>query len=146
MPCHPIQALAYLSCLPMSSKLKLLWAAACVCLSLSFFRKSLALACACLVIVSLAGHARADGPLRFKTPAQCTTEGGSKVDIAPGRYIPEPEWQHLDRLYTGLENDVTRLTAENNSYKESGSGVSWYQIAAALTAGFGLGYYLNQRE
>ena len=100
----------------------------------------------CLVIVSLARRAHADGPLKFKTPATCTTEGGSKVDIAPGRYIPEPEWQELDKLYINLEDSVTRLEAEKKSYKESGSSVSWYQIGAALSAGIALGYLIQQQR
>ena len=89
-----------------------------------------------LLVLSLAPRvAGADTSLRFKTPAVCKTEGGSIVNIDPGRYLPEPVWMDLDTDYKVMETRLTRLEAENKSLRQSDKGVSWGWSVAGLAAG-----------
>lgn len=75
--------------------------------------------------------------LRFKTPAVCTTEGGSVVNVSPGRYLPETTWLDLEADYKEKEEALTRLEAENKSLRSDAGSVGWGLglTAAAFVAG-----------
>ena len=84
----------------------------------------------------------ADDPLRFKTPAVCTTKGGSTVEIGPGRYVPEAGWVELDDKWKTMENTITRIEAENKSLKSDDSSVvGWKTATATLIVGILAGRY-----
>lgn len=92
------------------------------------------------------GKALADdtSSLRFKTPATCTTEAGSVVNVTPGRYLPESKWLELDTAYRALEDRVTRAEAEARSLKESDSP-GWKIPALFFAAGIVAGGFALSR-
>lgn len=95
-----------------------------------------------LAITLLSVGVAAGEPLRFKTGAQCVTDGGSDVRIEPGRYIPEDDWTRIDDKRKAVENNNTRLTAENQVYKDSESVLGWKSAMFASLAGLALGAYI----
>lgn len=109
-------------------------------------RARLAGAAAALVILShdAAAEPGLDEPARLRTPARCVTEGGSTVDLAPGRYLPEPVWNDLDAEVRRLQDVTTRLHAENRSLRASAAaGPGWTAVVAvgtALAAGILIGW------
>ena len=94
------------------------------------------------MISLLSVRAAAGEPLRFRTPAQCETEGGSSVRIEPGRFLPEPDWAKLEGDYKKLEDDNTRLIGENKVYIAEESVLGWKSTLAATLAGLALGAYI----
>jgi hypothetical protein len=84
--------------------------------------------------------------LRLLSTARCTTEGGSEIELAPGRYLPEPVWLALDGEARRLQDAETRLGAENRSLRESAR--PRYGTAAlvlgALAAGIAVGWKASQ--
>lgn len=96
---------------------------------------------ATVLVVSFLSSAVHSEPMRFLTPAQCMTEGGAEVNIEPGRYLPESDWERLEKDYKAMENDNTRLVAENKSYKGSQSVLGWKSALGALLIGAALGYW-----
>lgn len=97
---------------------------------------------AALAVTLLANGAAAE-PLRIKTPARIITEGGSDVSVPPGRYIPEPEWLQLDLKVKQIEDDRTRLQAENKVFREE-SGPGWITIGILISA-FAGGIYVGSK-
>lgn len=84
----------------------------------------------------------AQDSLIFTTPAQCTTEGGSKVDLTPGRYLPEQTWEEFDVSFRLQEDTITRLKAENESLKKQDEPlIGWKSALFALGTGIVAGYY-----
>jgi len=108
----------------------------------------LKLSAAVVVLVSLTStHAAADSLLHFKTPAVCKTNGGSTVHILPGRYIPEPEWIRIDEMFKELEDDNTRLKAENASLLEEPPwSPGWKFAIGAFLIGTGAGAYAYNKR
>lgn len=106
-------------------------------------KRSLSLAVALAVSLLALGAAADDFPyLRFKTPATCATEGGSTVKIPVGRFIPEEGWQQLDDEWRQMENNVTRLEAENKHLRDSESPIGWKTSIAASAVGILIGRYV----
>lgn len=107
------------------------------------------LAAACVFLSHRAAAEPAPTPVRLLSAAQCRTEGGTDLQLEPGRYLPEPVWSSLDFEVRRLQTAETRLTAENNEFRRSardGAGV-WSHIVtagAALAAGIGIGLYASR--
>ena len=99
-------------------------------------------ALAVVLVVSLVSATVHSEPMRFKTPAQCTTEGGSDVALPIGRFIPEDDWQELDKKWKDKEDDNTRLTAENKVYVSEQSVLGWKSALAAAALGVAFGGWL----
>ena len=107
--------------------------------------KSFVTAVAIVVPLLLPVTAVAEDSLRFKTPATCTTGGGSVVDISPGRYMPEDVYLEWDARYKAHENAITRLEAENASLKsnvKTESLVGWKTAVGAAMLGVFAGRYV----
>ena len=104
------------------------------------FLLSSAIALALVFPLSLGKALADDTSFRFKTPATCTTEAGSVVNVTPGRYMPESEWLELDVSYKALEDRATRAEAEAMSLKESDSP-GWKLPALFFMAGIAIGGY-----
>jgi hypothetical protein len=81
--------------------------------------------------------------VRLKTPATCTTTGGTVVKTPAGTVLaPPPLWAALDVEMKRLQVAEIRLGAENKSLRESlkKRPAPWYYIAGALTLGFAAGF------
>jgi len=81
-------------------------------------------------------------PTHLKSPTQCRTERGSEVNFPPGYFLPEPTWLRLDNEVRRLQEQETRLTAENNRLREltrSGPGRTLFWVGTGLLAGFAAG-------
>lgn len=105
---------------------------------------------AAVLLALVASAARADespveaGTVRTHSPATCRTDGGTDLRLPAGYFLPEPEFSRLDASLRTLQDDRTRLTAENASLRASASGRSlgWlYALGAGLAAGFVVGAY-----
>jgi hypothetical protein len=61
----------------------------------------------------------------LKSPSQLKTEKGSELKLPPGYFLDEKTWQERDLEMRRLQEQETRLGAENkslrNSLRESGS-------------------------
>lgn len=85
--------------------------------------------------------------LRLKTPSNVRTDGGSDLRLPPGYFLDEPAWGKLDTELRRLQDQETRLEAENQSLRKSAKGVSfgWYALGTAVALGLAGGYYLGSR-
>lgn len=65
--------------------------------------------------------------------------------LLPGRYLEESHWNELDAEFKRLQDQGTRLDAENKSLKDSLSGWSpgWKTLSATLVIGIVAGVYLH---
>lgn len=109
-------------------------------------KRSLSLVVVLVVSLLATSAAAEDFPfLRFKTPAVCTTEGGSTVNIPIGRFIPEESWDQIDTEWQIMEDNTTRLEAENKHLKASESPVGWKTSLAGSIVGILIGRYALKR-
>lgn len=104
-------------------------------------RLSSALAAA--LAVSLLANSAAAEPLRIHTPAHIVTEGGANVPVPPGRYLPEPEWERLDLEVKGIQNENTRLKAENKVFRDE-PGPGWI-VLGVLIGAFAGGVFVGSK-
>lgn len=81
-------------------------------------------------------------PTELATPSEVTTAGGSKLQLPAGFVIVPPDWwAETDREMRRLQEQETRLKAENDSMRKSlrETGLRWYWIGGALATGFAAG-------
>lgn len=97
---------------------------------------------AALLVFPLAGRAEAEEPCaatpcRIKTPSTLKTDGGSELRLPAGVYVVSAvQWAALDAETRRLQEQETRLAAENASLKNDGPGLGTLGlIAAAFAAG-----------
>lgn len=80
-------------------------------------------------------------PVHLQSASTVKTDGGSELRLPPSYCLDEPAWDHLDLKVRGLQEEGTRLRAENASLKKD-SGSSWFgwkSATAALALGIALG-------
>lgn len=88
--------------------------------------------------------------LRMREDTTLTKDNGEQYRLPPGHYYDDPTWEMLDDELKRLQNQETRLTAENESLKKSFEETwkpGWATIFAALLVGAGggiSGYYWYQ--
>jgi hypothetical protein len=85
-------------------------------------------------------------PVHLKSASKVETAKGSKLELPPGYFFDEAEKAALDVELKRLQDQETRLAAENKSLRESADGISfgWYALGSAIVAGFALGYYIGK--
>ena len=71
------------------------------------------LACAAPAYCDEVVVAPGDPPVHVHSGATCRTDGGVDLRLPPGYYLPEQAWDDLDRETRRLQDQETRLTAEN---------------------------------
>jgi len=82
-------------------------------------------------------------PIRLKSPATCTTEAGSTVELPPGVFLSADLWIKLELETQRLQEIEIRLTAENDSLRKSLSVTdSTFTITAAAIAGIIFGKFV----
>jgi hypothetical protein len=89
------------------------------------------------IVLLLSISAAADTPLpnqtdtlHFKSPSRIVTDGGTDLRLPPGYFLPEPVWKTIDLEFRRLQEQETRLTAENQSMRKSlDEGPGWGTVA-----------------
>lgn len=89
-------------------------------------------------------------PIRAHEPAQVCIRGAVPArcaDVPPGVYVPEGRWEALDVEMRRLQDQETRLSAENKSLRESAGSwqPGWYTLTATLLTGLVGGWYLHEK-
>lgn len=85
-------------------------------------------------------------PLHLTTPSHVITQGGSELDLPPGYFLDDEQWSALDTELRRLQDEETRLGAENQSLRASAhSGAPWWAIGAAVVVGAVAGAYAWER-
>ena len=83
--------------------------------------------------------------LHYRKPAKLTTESGSVFDLPPGYTIPEEKYNSLDAELKRLQDQETRLTAENTSLRKSArSSVGWVGVVSAIGLGLTVGVLVGK--
>ncbi len=79
-----------------------------------------------------------DRVLHVKTPFQIISEGGTNIHVPPGYVLNEPQWGSLDTELRRLQDAETRLSAENDSLRDSAGVGPWTWIIGAASAVVGI--------
>lgn len=82
--------------------------------------------------------------VHLKSESHVTTAKGSVLDLPPGYWLDEQTWQDKDAELKKLQEQSTRLTAENTSLKQSADEISfgWKSLSTIAVLAFTGGYLL----
>lgn len=75
----------------------------------------------------------------LKSPSTVETDKGSRVRLPPGYFLDEQSWQERDAELKRLQEQETRLKAENKSLRKSASEYPWVATGAVLVFGVAFG-------
>lgn len=96
------------------------------------FRKAQTVAAAVVVTFLLTATASAQPapadpprPVHFLSPVRVMSDGGADLRRPPGWYVPDAVWDDIDFKVRVLQDDRTRLTAENESLRASADRPGW---------------------
>lgn len=83
--------------------------------------------------------------LHLKRPTTGRTDGGTDLRLPPGYFLDEAKYEAVDDELRILQDERTRLKAENASLRESAKDWSppWWLIATAFAAGTSAGVYVT---
>lgn len=100
---------------------------------------------AVLIVAALASRSAADPILHLKTPSAVHTQGGTDLTLPPGYFLDEPTFADKDAEMRRLQEQETRLNAENQSLRKSAkkSPWDWKVVSAAFAAGCAFTYLLK---
>ena len=59
-----------------------------------------------------------DPPVHVHSPSTCHTDGGTDLRLPPSYIVPEQAWDDLDREMRRLQDQETKLTAENQKLRD----------------------------
>lgn len=94
-----------------------------------------------VAITLFAVRAAAEPPVHLTVPTTVSDGEGHELHLAPGYFLTEETWEALDLEVKRLQDQETRLTAENQVLMEADGGMpSWWWIVAGVVAGAGAGY------
>ena len=87
------------------------------------------------------------GYLRLLSSSSVQTDGGSNLRLPPGYYLDEERWKRLDLRVRELQNDSTRLNAENRALRNSVGGwqPGWKTVLIVLGTGLAGGIHLGSK-
>lgn len=98
-----------------------------------------------LALVLLAPRAAAgegnpcpDPGCRIKSPSTLTTERGSVLKLPPGYFLDEPTFDRRDAELRDAQDRVTRLLAENDSFRKDAAKFSWAPVLGGAITVVGL--------
>lgn len=86
--------------------------------------------------------------LHLKTSSTARTDGGTDLRLPPGYFLDEKKYEAVDDELRILQDERTRLKAENASLRASaddGISFGWYALGTALVLGFAGGYYVSTK-
>lgn len=92
----------------------------------------------------VATRAAAEPPTHVTVPVTCQDDADPphELRLAPGYYLSEDGWDSLDLKVKHLQDQETRLGAENESLRKSARPGWWWWvtgIAAGAAAGYAAG-------
>lgn len=90
-------------------------------------RRKISLCCALAVVLS--AREAAGDIYHVKSPSTLKTEKGSELTLPPGYFLDEQTWQERDLEMRRLQEQETRLVAENKSLRESADFPPWASVA-----------------
>lgn len=103
---------------------------------------------AALVVYLLATRAAAEPApsqhMRMRDPSSLTVKSGRTFELPPGRFIEEELFQKSEAERMKMADAVTRLTAENRSYKTSSKEwrPGWKSLCTAFALGMAYAVYV----
>jgi len=102
---------------------------------------------AALIIVATSRAAADPVHLHMRTPSTVTTEGGTTRQLPPGYFLDEESYSKLDTEVRRLQEQETRLGAENRSLRGTLSSwqPGWLVVVGAVVGGAALGFYVHSK-
>lgn len=78
-----------------------------------------------------------DPGCHIKSPSTLTTERGSILKLPPGYFLDEGTFSRRDAELKTAQNQVTRLTAENESFRKDAEKFSWSPVVGGVISVIG---------
>lgn len=94
---------------------------------------------------AMADTALLDRPIHINSPSELTSEGGTKLKLPPVYILSEGAYKTLDLRLKSLENQETRLNAENKYLKSRANNFHWWFTGSVLFIGIVAGVYVGQK-
>ena len=69
------------------------------------------------------------------SPSTLKTEKGSELKLPPGYFLDEETWMERDAEMRRLQEQESRLRAENLSLRDSADDFPWGKIALGIAVG-----------
>lgn len=95
---------------------------------------------AAVIVALMSNEASGDPIYHIKSPSVITTEKGSELKLPPGYFMDEPTFKDLDLRLKTLEENDTRLRAENQSLRKTADEIPWKVIGSAIAFGVLVGF------
>lgn len=92
-----------------------------------------------LLLTLLAARAESE-TLRLTVPTTVSDGAGNSRGLPPGYFLPDESWNALDLELRRLQEAETRLSAENQSLRESATPPRWWWVAVGVAAGAAAGF------
>jgi hypothetical protein len=92
--------------------------------------------------VTLASREASAEIYHLKSPSTVETDGGSKLQLPPGYFLDEETWRERDLEMKRLQEQQTRLTAENLSLRKSSGDYPWITTGVVGVFGAALGSFI----
>lgn len=82
--------------------------------------------------------------LRMRDDSTLTLKSGRVLELPPGRFIEETEFERLEIEFKRLQDAETRLTAERDSLEKSTDSwrPGWVTLTLTLATGLAIGVYV----
>lgn len=78
-----------------------------------------------------------DPGCHLKSPSTLTTERGSVLKLPPGYFLDEPTFAQRDAELKAAQDRVTRLKAENDSFRKDAAKFSWAPVIGSAISVIG---------
>lgn len=102
---------------------------------------------AAIILVATSRAAADPVHLHMRTPSTLTTESGNTRQLPPGYFLDEETYGKLDTEVRRLQEQETRLVAENRSLRKTLSSwrPGWVVVMSAVVGGVALGVYAHSK-
>lgn len=102
---------------------------------------------AAIVILATTRAAADPVHLHMRSPSTVTTDGGTTLKLPPGYFLDEESYGKLDTEVRRLQEQETRLVAENGSLRKTLSSwrPGWVVVVSAVVSGVAIGVYAHSK-